>query len=276
MPSAEKSYAAEICNICGGGCYRRIYHFETWDLAREPVKDVSIVQCCACKVRRRMPAVIDDYEEDYHSVYVEQGQSIHPHQLSHFSDLMTARLRQFNQRDVAFLDIGCSTGRVLKLAATMGFTVTGLDYSKWAVEQCQALGFDVRGGSLLGQWPNDSLFDVLHCSHVIEHVPDPVAYLKEMHRLMKPGGQLMLAFPNYASLPRLLLQKKWGTWCLDSHLWQFTASQMQRLLRAQGFGIFSCRTLHGYTPDSALKRKLLDYGAAMGFGDGCNIIAVKK
>ena len=64
--------------------------------------------------------------------------------------------------------------------------------------------------------------------------------------------------------------------CLDSHLWQFTAAQMRWLLRAQGFTIFSCRTLHGYSPDSALKRRLLDAGVACGLGDGCNIVAVKR
>ena len=40
-------------------------------------------------------------------------------------------------------------------------------------------------------------------------------------------------------------------------------------------GIFTCTTLHGYTPDSQIKRKLLDWAAAAGFGDGCNIVAVK-
>jgi 2-polyprenyl-3-methyl-5-hydroxy-6-metoxy-1,4-benzoquinol methylase len=222
-----------------------------------------------------MPGLIDDYEREYHVPYVEQGQAIHPHQLSHFADLMTARLRCLSAKEVRFLDIGCSTGRALRLAATMGFVVTGLDYSKWAVDYCRGLGFDIRHGSLLGQWDSGNLFDVIHCSHTIEHVPDPIAYLREMHRLLRSGCQLMLAFPNYASLPRMILQKRWGTWCLDSHLWQLTASQMKRILRAQDFRIFSCRTLHGYTPDSELKRKLLNAGAKLGFGDGCNIIAVK-
>jgi 2-polyprenyl-3-methyl-5-hydroxy-6-metoxy-1,4-benzoquinol methylase len=271
----ERQYTAEVCNICGSSNYKRIHYFPEWNLGRDPVKDVSIIRCGHCGVRRRMPAIVDDYEKDYHAIYVDQGKSIHPHQLSHFSDLMMARLRQFNQRDASLLDIGCSTGRVLSLARTMGFTATGLDYSQWAVEHCRALGFEVRHGSLLKQWPDDNIFDVIHCSHTIEHVPDPVSYLNEMRRLLKTQGQLMLAFPNYASIPRIMLREKWGVWCLDSHLWQFTAAQMRRLLKAAGFDIFSCRTLHGYTPDSHFKRKLLDLGAALGFGDGCNIIAVK-
>src|SRR5687768_16634537 len=86
-PLAEKSYNAEICNICGCSRFRRIHHFVTWDLGRDPVRDVSIVQCRRCGFRRRYPGISDDFEQDYHSPYVDQGLSIHPHQLSHFADL---------------------------------------------------------------------------------------------------------------------------------------------------------------------------------------------
>jgi len=272
----EKTYAAEVCNICGGTGYRRIHYFQEWNLGRDPVRNVSVVQCSGCGVRRRMPAIIDEYEKDYHAPYADQGQAIHPHQLSHFADLMTARLRQFGARGVRFLDVGCSTGRALQLAATLGFTATGLDYSEWAADHCAQLGFETRQGSLLGQWDAAEIFDVIHCCHTIEHVPDPLAYLREMHRLIKPGGQVMIAMPNYASLPRVMLREKWLVWCLDSHLWQFTARQMCGLLRSADFEIASCRTLHGFTPDSRLKLKLLNWAAFAGFGDGCNIVAVKR
>jgi SAM-dependent methyltransferase len=227
-------------------------------------------------VRRRKPGILDEYEEAYHTPYIEQGQAIHPHQLSHFADLMTVRLRQLSAKDVQFLDVGCSTGRALQLAKTLGFDAVGLDYSAWAVDYCNNLGFETRQGSLVGQWDEAEIFDIIHCCHTIEHVPDPLAYIKEMHRLLKPTGQLMMAFPNYASIQRFVLGHKWGPWCLDSHLWQFTAGQMRRLLTQSGFTIESWRTLHGYTPDSRVKKRLLDIAAAVRFSDGCNIVAVKQ
>jgi 2-polyprenyl-3-methyl-5-hydroxy-6-metoxy-1,4-benzoquinol methylase len=275
MTPSEKPYRAEVCNICGSDRFRQVHYFAEWSLGRDMVKDVAIVRCLGCGIRRRQPGISDDFEETYHSPYVEQGQAIHPHQLSHFADLMTSRLRQFNATGVEFLDVGCSTGRILRLAATMGFRVTGLDYSQWATDTCRQLGFDTRQGSLIGQWPDGNRFDVVHCSHTIEHVPDPMSYLREFHRLIRPGGQLMISFPNYASIQRVLLREKWGPWCLDSHLWQFTARQMCRLLRQVGFILFSCRTPHGYTPDSKLKKRLLDLASACGYGDGCNIVALK-
>jgi 2-polyprenyl-3-methyl-5-hydroxy-6-metoxy-1,4-benzoquinol methylase len=275
----EKPYRAEVCNICGSDRYRRVHFFKEWNLGREPVRDVSIVQCRSCRVRRRMPGIIDDYEAEYHAPYEEQGQAIHPHQLCHFADLMTVRLPQFDAKNVKFLDVGCSTGRVLRLATTLGFEATGLDYSRWATEYCAKLGFTTRHGSLIGQWEESTLFDIIHCCHTIEHLPDPVAYLQEMHRLLKPGGQLMLACPNYASLPRLILRDKWGVWCLDSHLWQFTSKQMQRLLAANGFEVVSVSTHHGFCPQKRwkrwIKKWIFDPGAALGYADGLNIIAVR-
>ena len=272
----EKMYDAEVCNICGSKRYRQVHYFAEWNLGRDPVRNVSIIRCLECGVRRRKPGIVDEYEQDYHEPYIEQGNSIHPHQLSHFADLMMARLRQFYDKDARLLDVGCSTARVLRLATTMGFVPTGLDYSKWAADYCRDLGFETRHGSLIGQWHESEVFEIIHCCHTIEHVPDPIAYVMEMHRLLKTGGQLMMAFPNYSSFPRWVLRERWGAWCLDSHLWQFTASQMCSLLEAQGFSIFSCRTLHGQTPDSNFKRRALDLSAALGFGDGCNIVAVKS
>jgi len=269
----EKPYIAEICNICGGESYRKVHYFKEWNIGRVPVKEVTIVQCSKCKVRRRMPAILDDYEEEYHATYVNQNKAIHPHQLSHFADLMMARLRQFYEKEVRFLDVGCSTGRALQLARTIGFDAIGLDYSKWASNYCSNLGFETRCGSLIGQWDEAEQFHVIHCSHTIEHVPDPVAYLREMFRLIKPRGQLMIACPNYASIHRILLRERWPVWYLDSHLWQFTKYQVERMLRDSGFIIISSRTLHGNTPDSHFKKRLLDLSAAFGFGDGLNIIA---
>lgn len=199
----EKSYRAEICNICGSDRFRKVHYFAEWNLGRDPVKDVAVIQCRGCGIRRRMPAIVDEYEEQYHDCYVHQGEAIHPHQISHFADLMTVRLPQFDAKHVKFLDIGCSTGRALRLAC-----------------------------------------------------------------------------PNYASVPRWILREKWTVWCLDSHLWQFTRSQMKRLLKSAGFEVVKVRTHHGFCPQTPWKRMVsrwvIDPGAALGYGDGMNIIALRR
>ncbi|NJK90805.1 MAG: class I SAM-dependent methyltransferase [Blastochloris sp.] len=224
-------------------------------------------------MRRRMPGITDDYEEEYHQPYSEQGKAIHAHTLRHFADLMKYKFAGFKSGQETFLDVGCSTGRVLELAKTMGFVTTGLDYSKWACDCCTKLGHEVRCGSLEGAWPESGIFDVIHSSHTIEHVPDPVVYISEFRRLLKPDGFLMLAFPNYLSLPRFYWGAKWPIWCLDSHLWQFTLGQIESLLRINGFQIVESKALHGYKIRNPLLRYAFDLSELLRLGDGAQILA---
>jgi len=274
-PGHEHPYCAAACNICGCTSSRTVIHFPTFEGRGSVYSNVSVIQCKGCGIRRRSPEIVDDYEEEYHAPYADQGKAIHSHTLRHFADLMTEMFKDFRSDQERFLDVGCSTGRVLQLARTMGFLVTGLDYSKWAANYCQDLGFETRHGSLLGQWSDGEQFDVVHSSHTIEHVPDPVAYLMEMHRLLAKGGYLMLAFPNYASIPRLYWQSKWPIWCLDSHLWQFTLQQMVGLCQQIGFQIVSTEALHGWKLRSKVLQVTFDVGQRFKLGCGAQIIAKK-
>lgn len=272
-PGQELPYTAARCNICGSTKISHRMEFEVFEGRGSRYENVSVVRCGGCGVRRRMPELLDDYEEEYHKPYLEQGSAIHSHTLRHFADLMTFRFKDFRHGQERLLDVGCSTGRVLQLAKTMGFTAVGLDYSEWAAKHCQSLGFECRHGSLIGQWEEDSLFDVVHCSHTIEHVPDPVSYLMEMRRLLRPGGILMLAFPNYFSLPRIYWRKKWPIWCLDSHLWQFTLGQMASICSQLGFRILLKNGLHGYQVRNPLLSAAFNFSEHIGLGDGAQILA---
>ena len=271
----EAPYGARRCNICGSSKYRVVHSFDTFEGRGSKFSDVKIVKCRNCGIRRRMPELTDDYEEEYHVPYVEQGAAMHAHVLRQFSDLMTIKFSTFQVKQQRFLDVGCSTGRVLQLAKAMGFAACGQDVSLWAANHCQSIGLDARHGNLIGQWQEEGVFDVIHCSHTIEHVPDPFAYLLEFRRLLTPGGHLMLAFPNYSSIQRMYWGERWPIWCLDSHLWQFSLSQMERLCRRAGLQPRISRALHGYEVRSSLLKLVFDAGSHLRLGDGAQIIAQK-
>lgn len=272
--SSEKPYAPDFCNICGSKKWKKAWHFEAFTGRGSTYNDVSVIKCLECGVHRRMPNLEDDYEAEYHQPYSEQGKAIHAHTLRHFSDLMKHKFANFKSGQEAFLDVGCSTGRVLDLAKTMGFVTTGLDYSKWACDYCGKLGHEVHCGSLIGAWQESGIFDVVHSSHTIEHVPDPVAYIQEFRRILKPDSFLMLSFPNYFSLPRFYWGKKWPIWCLDSHLWQFTLGQMERLLRQNGFRVVESKALHGYKLRNSTLQMAFDISELIRLGDGAQILAM--
>lgn len=272
----EASYSADRCNICGCAESRTLWFFHSFEGRGTKYEDVRVIQCLACGVRRRDPALQDDYEEDYHAPYVDQGAAIHAHILQHFSDIMTLKFATFRAGKERLLDVGCSTGRVLQLGKVMGFLPTGLDLSRWAADHCRNLGFESHCGSLVNHWATGDLFDVIHCSHTIEHVTDPVSYLLEMRKLLVPGGLLMLAFPNYQSVQRFYWGKSWPIWCLDSHLWQFSLRQMVVLCKRVGLQPTIVRSLHGYRVKSKFLKAIFDIGSSLRLSDGAQIIAKKS
>ena len=95
-----------------------------------------------------------------------------------------------------FLDIGCGTGGVLAVAKSHGWEAVGLEISDWAVEQARAQGHTVINATLQqAQFPDNQL-DVVSMFDVLEHLPTPVEYLKEVYRILRPGGVLVIETPN--------------------------------------------------------------------------------
>jgi SAM-dependent methyltransferase len=104
--------------------------------------------------------------------------------------------------DADVLDIGSSTGTNLRMLRGLGFNrVLGLDASEEAVAFCAAKGHGTlrRGDVCAMPFPGSS-FDLVIASDIIEHVEDDARALKEMARVLRPGGVLLLTVPAFAAL----------------------------------------------------------------------------
>jgi SAM-dependent methyltransferase len=99
-------------------------------------------------------------------------------------------------------------------------------------------------------------FDVVTAFYVVEHLPDPITFLKECHRVLKPGGLLLLRYPHTTPIKNLLrlLGIENRLYDLPAHLSDFSPETIQRLLAKGGFD--SCvHFIGGYTlPESLGKR----------------------
>jgi SAM-dependent methyltransferase len=98
------------------------------------------------------------------------------------------------------LDAGCGSGRTLQELADYG-TVRGLELNPEAAEVARGRGVGEVVIGRLEELPwDDATFDLLTCLDVLEHTPDDRATLRELRRVTKPGGWLLLTVPAYPSL----------------------------------------------------------------------------
>ncbi len=133
------------------------------------------------------------------------------------------------------LDVGCGAGEWLVLMRELGWQVEGVDFDRSAVDVAVRNGLQVRCGSLEQQnYPTDS-FDAVTLNHVIEHVPEPLATVRECLRVLKPGGKLVVLTPNSSSLSHRCFKNNWRGLEPPRHLHIFSMRAMRSLLETAGF-----------------------------------------
>lgn len=104
--------------------------------------------------------------------------------------------------DARILDIGTSTGTNLRMLRDLGFSrYEGLDMSDEAVRWCADKGYGkvTRGDACALPFP-DASFDLILATDIIEHVDDDALALREMRRVLKPDGRVLITVPAFPML----------------------------------------------------------------------------
>ncbi|MEE2780023.1 MAG: methyltransferase domain-containing protein [Myxococcota bacterium] len=101
-------------------------------------------------------------------------------------------------RDV--LEVGCGTGLILERIAPMARTATGVDLSPGMLERARERGLEVHEGNATELPFEDGSFDTVVCFKVIAHVEAVEKALREMARVVRPGGHVVCEFYNTKSL----------------------------------------------------------------------------
>jgi SAM-dependent methyltransferase len=106
------------------------------------------------------------------------------------------------QKSSPVLDVGCSTGTNLRLLRQLGFSsIEALDASEEAIRYCREKGLGiVRQGDICAMPFAQASFELVLATDVIEHVDDDQQALREIVRILRPGGHALITVPAFPSL----------------------------------------------------------------------------
>jgi 2-polyprenyl-3-methyl-5-hydroxy-6-metoxy-1,4-benzoquinol methylase len=152
-----------------------------------------------------------------------------------------ARLRAVRRMGVtrgAILDLGCGRGLFLRVMKRFGYHVWGTELDETAARAAQQRsGGEVRVGPLIGCRFDAGQFDAVTAWQVFEHFHDPDVVLRECHRILRPGGVLIMSMPNIDSWQARWAGASWFHLDLPRHLFHYDPTTITRMLAARGFRV---------------------------------------
>ncbi|MDJ0864601.1 MAG: class I SAM-dependent methyltransferase [Myxococcota bacterium] len=237
LPAAGREHVGvSPCPVCAAtGAWPR---FEVQGL------ELQVVECKGCGLGRLDPLPSDAdldalypaaYYGDLGSKFREPIESLVRAVGSRHLRFLVAGLRA----DARVLDVGCGRGLLLGALADRGFEAHGFEIHEAAVR-----GADPRATIRVARELPDAgfpsgWFDSAVLWHVLEHMRDPRAVVTDLHRILAPGGRLVVAVPNFASFQARWAGPAWFHLDLPRHLYQFPLRALTRLLAQGGFRIES-------------------------------------
>jgi 2-polyprenyl-3-methyl-5-hydroxy-6-metoxy-1,4-benzoquinol methylase len=207
----------------------------------------AVARCKSCGLWYLSPRLTESlmhasYEDDHYFEGGEGGYSSYQAQETTLRHTFRRFLREIARRGMTggrLLEVGCAYGFFLEEAKDYFSHRTGTDYSTGALEKARGRADRlILGGT--EQIPLGETFDCIACIHVIEHIYDPVAFLRSLTKHLRPGGWLLLATPDMGGFWRPLMRRRWPFFKVPEHVTYFDQKTLGALLTRAG--------LDGVTP----------------------------
>jgi 2-polyprenyl-3-methyl-5-hydroxy-6-metoxy-1,4-benzoquinol methylase len=141
-----------------------------------------------------------------------------------------------NNKPGTLLEVGCGNGAFLALMRSRSWQVQGVEVDPAAAKIAEeTFGVHVFVGILEEANYSNGSFDALTMNHVIEHVNDPIGLLKGCHRVLKPGGKLIMVTPNINGIGHRRFRQDWRDLDPPRHLHLFSQSSLENIARQANF-----------------------------------------
>ncbi|HEX4621321.1 MAG TPA: class I SAM-dependent methyltransferase [Myxococcaceae bacterium] len=201
------------CPLCGDGRAAAVVAFA----------ELTFGRCLGCGViykREQAPGLGGEgYDEEYFRFNRARYLQRWPHRVRKCRNQVRQCL-EFNPSAKRLLDVGCSAGYVLAAAEREGLEATGLDSAEFAVELCRSRGLRAEVGSLTRMPFPDGSFDIVTAKHTLEHVAQPMDGLREIARVLRPGGVAFVQVPDAAYYKIPLMPRRGRSFRPDRRGWQ--------------------------------------------------------
>lgn len=219
------------CPLCGS---------ENFTVAFSQPK-YRFVRCAECGVLYQNPRpkneyIQNRYDENYFHYEIENQKNFFQLQLKTLSDCNIEKLiNGFKGKKV--LDVGCATGMLLNYLKQKGASVYGVEI---CTESCRyaytEYNITLYNGTLENAHYESNFFDIVHFSHLIEHVEDPISFMKEIYRITKKDGYILITTPREDSIWAKIFGLKWRS-LIPDHLTLFGRQHLISLISISGFKV---------------------------------------
>jgi len=230
------------CNLCGKDDYTVVYEgapdeksfLENFSSSSDVISKDRIVKCINCGLQYVNPrikesTVIKAYSEGSDETFISQrqGREVTFDRGLKFIEKLATKGR--------ILDIGTAGGSFLNVAQKRGWEIHGIEPNKWLCEWAKNnYGITVKPGTIFSNKFPKEHFDAVSMWDVLEHMSDPMKNLKEANRILKPGGLVIVNYPDIGSAVAKLMKRRW-IFILAVHLYYFTPGTLSAMLRKAGF-----------------------------------------
>lgn len=239
--------------------------------------EFQVVRCCNCGLIRTdprpTPEAMGAYYPDDYAPYlgsrIPGGRQV-PTRRQNMLDTLLRHVFQFNTNVVPdlppgrMLEIGCASGSFLAQMASIGWAVSGIEFSPVAASAARDAGYEVFAGTVAAAPEPAHAYDLIAGWMVVEHLHDPVSTLGTLARWTRPGGWLAISAPDAGALEFRLFKGSGYALHLPNHLYHFTPRTITMLLERSGWQvhhIYHQRVLNNLM--GSIGHKLEDWGAPL-------------
>jgi SAM-dependent methyltransferase len=233
------------CPVCNSTDINPLLTIKDHSVSKE---QFVVWQCASCSLRFTQDVPDEVSIGEY---YQSEGYISHSNTSKGLVNTLYQNVRNYTLRQKAnliisqtvkrgsLLDIGAGIGAFLNTMKQKGWETAGIEPDEGARQHAKTL-FDInlQDTRRLQELPAKS-FDAITLWHVLEHVHQLHPYIEKLGSLLKPGGKLFVAVPNYQSLDEGIYKTYWAAYDVPRHLYHFTPKSIDILVRQHGLKLIA-------------------------------------